>query len=410
MQINTDLDKIIAGKPDVLTDIYSHGLNFKDIPGTVLSAFGIEKGQDKLKFSDELRSDYQNVILILADNFGWNLFERYHQGISLFQKYSDSTKVDKIFSQFPSTTTAHVTTMFSGLPVYEHGLYEWRMYSERLDRSITPLMYTQLINKEKASIEQGPDTLFDSGSFYQTLAGNDINITIPLQAEFAKSRYNEFYSKNTNLLPFKNSAEGFVATRKLIKDSSEKQFVYLYHSWIDTNSHGYGPYSLETAAAVDLFFYKVEKFLLDQIQDTNTLVLICADHGQVRVDDTTYLDHYPELMDMLEVDASGDVFILGSSRDVFLKVKEGRVGEAQRFLARRLSEVADTITFDELAATGMLSDKYENLRHMGDLVVLPKQGHAVWWDFDGKFVKNYIGMHGGNSVEEMTTPFIRIET
>ena len=44
-------------------------------------------------------------------------------------------------SQFPSTTTAHLTTLYSGLPVEEHGLYEWRVYEPRAGDVIRPLLF-----------------------------------------------------------------------------------------------------------------------------------------------------------------------------------------------------------------------------------------------------------------------------
>ena len=33
----------------------------------------------------------------------------------------------------PSTTTAHLTTLYTGLPVEQHGLYEWHVYEPSLD-------------------------------------------------------------------------------------------------------------------------------------------------------------------------------------------------------------------------------------------------------------------------------------
>ena len=48
----------------------------------------------------------------------------------------------EIETQFPSTTTAHVTTMHTGRPVGEHGLYEWHVHEPALDAIITPLLFS----------------------------------------------------------------------------------------------------------------------------------------------------------------------------------------------------------------------------------------------------------------------------
>ncbi len=50
-------------------------------------------------------------------------------------------EIDHLESQFPSTTAAHVTTMHLGLPVDEHGIYEWRVFEPALGEVIVPLRF-----------------------------------------------------------------------------------------------------------------------------------------------------------------------------------------------------------------------------------------------------------------------------
>ena len=50
-------------------------------------------------------------------------------------------EIEPVASQFPSTTTAHLTTLSTGLPVEQHGLYEWRCYEPSLGVVIRPLLF-----------------------------------------------------------------------------------------------------------------------------------------------------------------------------------------------------------------------------------------------------------------------------
>ena len=67
---------------------------------------------------------------------GWRSCER-HADHPLLRRL----EIEPLRSQFPSTTTAHLTTLYSGLPVEEHGLYEWRCYEPQEGRVIRPLLF-----------------------------------------------------------------------------------------------------------------------------------------------------------------------------------------------------------------------------------------------------------------------------
>ena len=58
---------------------------------------------------------------MLLDAFGWAFVQRHAD-----HPFLRRLEIEPVASQFPSTTTAHLTTLYTGLPVAEHGLYEWR--------------------------------------------------------------------------------------------------------------------------------------------------------------------------------------------------------------------------------------------------------------------------------------------
>ena len=94
------------------------------------------------------------VAVVLLDAFGMRFVER-HADHPLLRR----AHVAPLASQFPSTTTAHVTTMHTGTPVGTHGLYEWNVYEPALDAVITPILYAH-----------AGELVPDGPSFYQRLA------------------------------------------------------------------------------------------------------------------------------------------------------------------------------------------------------------------------------------------------
>jgi predicted AlkP superfamily pyrophosphatase or phosphodiesterase len=62
---------------------------------------------------------HERVGVVLLDAFGRRFLERHAE-----HPFLRRLVVTELSTQFPSATTAHVTTMHTGRPVGEHGLYE----------------------------------------------------------------------------------------------------------------------------------------------------------------------------------------------------------------------------------------------------------------------------------------------
>ena len=87
---------------------------------------------------------YDAVVLFLIDAFGWRFLERF-QDAAFLQRMAKYGRIEKLTSQFPSTTAAHVTTIHTGLPVGQSGIYEWYYYEPLVDQIIAPLLYALLV-------------------------------------------------------------------------------------------------------------------------------------------------------------------------------------------------------------------------------------------------------------------------
>ncbi len=76
-------------------------------------------------------------------------------------------------------------------------------------------------------------------------------------------------------------------------------------------------------------------------------------------------------------------------------------------LGDRLDGIAEVVTAEALIAAGAFVEPSAHLRaRLGDVVVLPRYGEAVFWHEPGRFVQNLHGQHGGLSPQEMEIPLL----
>ena len=114
----------------------------------------------------------------------------------------------KLTSQFPSTTTVHTTTLHTGLPVGEHGLYEWNLYEPRLERLITPLWFCFAGERERdtllaAGLEAAD--VFPFPTLYQRL---DVPCHVAQPDAYAFSTPNRRLCAGATVHAFDRAAEG----------------------------------------------------------------------------------------------------------------------------------------------------------------------------------------------------------
>ena len=84
---------------------------------------------------------YDAVVLFLVDGFGWRFFERFQEAPFL-KRLAKHGRIEKLISQFPSTTAAHLTTIHTGWNVGQSGVHEWIYYEPLVDAVIAPLLFS----------------------------------------------------------------------------------------------------------------------------------------------------------------------------------------------------------------------------------------------------------------------------
>ncbi|HET9906135.1 MAG TPA: alkaline phosphatase family protein, partial [Anaerolineales bacterium] len=125
---------------------------------------------DRIK--ESFASDnYDAVVLFLVDGFGWRFFERF-QDAPFIKRFARNGRIEKLTSQFPSTTAAHLTTIHTGWNVGQSGVYEWYYYEPQLDAIISPLLFSYSGSEYRENLKStgiNPQLLFPRGILYPEL-------------------------------------------------------------------------------------------------------------------------------------------------------------------------------------------------------------------------------------------------
>ena len=75
-------------------------------------------------------------------------------------------------------------------------------------------------------------------------------------------------------------------------------------------------------------------------------------------------------------------------------------------LRTELAEIAHVMTIDEALDAGLFGPQpvsEELRRRLGDILILPRLGHFVWWRERGIMANHFYGHHGGLTPEEVIT-------
>ncbi len=389
----------------------AHG--FAGLPHGVKSFFG---GPSFPLPLDGFQAQYENVILCFIDGFGWRHFEKFGAHPFL-DRFTRSGAAVKITSQFPSTTSGHVTCIHTGLNVGQSGIFEWNYYEPLLDAMIVPLLFSFSGTAKRDQLQPTgiqARKLYPTRTLYQELKKLRVNSTVFQHREYTPSTYSDIVFTGSNARGYKTLPETLTNLRDALESAQGKNYYFLYYDKVDAISHDYGPDSAQVEAEVEMFLHTMEQFIT-KTKKGKTLFLLTADHGQSEVDPATtiYLNKvFPHIGKMIKTNKQGKLLVPGGScRDQFLYIKEEMLDEAQAMLTRGLEGKADVVRTADLMAQGyfgpQISDTFR--AHVGNLVILSYRYESIWWFEKGKFEQRYRGHHGGLTPQEMEIPLLAME-
>jgi hypothetical protein len=345
------------------------------IPNSILKACGVEAFHKTLPLLDEALKRHSKIVLVIFDGLGSAVLENLAP-----HSYLSKNKKRDLTSVYPSTTTAALTSLYSGLSPIEHGWLGWTCWFKEVNQSVDLFPNTIYGTKNQASTEHL------GSKFMPYKLVTDLVPGSVLISPFAKVKASE-------------SAEMLgVAERFLNRE--ESRLAICYNTNPDETMHKKGCYHPTVSEIVRRFSMEVEQFAA-RVKDA--LIIVTADHGHKNVTGCV-IDDYPEIMECLYrpytlESRAASLFVKPEFMPVFEERWKLVFGDAFLLLTRQ--EVLERNLFGE----GKPHEK--GLEFIGDYIACALSELTLDRRIE---VHNFASAHAGLTKEEMLVPLVMIET
>ncbi len=354
------------------------------LTASVLKHFSVQTNHSPLpEFDKLLDKQYKNVVLMLFDGLGVSAIDEHLPADSFLRKHL----VCEISSVFPSTTVAATTTALSGLSPVEHGWLGWDLYFDEIGENVAVFRNTLQKNGKPAADYNVANRYIPYKSIFERI--EEVN---GRGTAYCISPFSKFHSK---------SVSNICSDVKRLCRRKKKKYIYTYWYQPDKAMHAYGVKSRQAHEQILLINKEVEK-LCKRLKDT--LVIITADHGLCD-SESEYLEDYPVLSAMLKIPPS-----IEPNRALSFFVKDGLQKEFETEFNKLFGKDFRLMTNEEVFAENLLGFGKPHPRtyaFVGDFLAVATGDKTLCIEREEH---PFIGVHAGLTKEEMTIPFIAIET
>ncbi|MBK1653819.1 alkaline phosphatase family protein [Allochromatium vinosum] len=345
-----------------------------------------------------------NLVLLVVDGLGADWLER-HAPDGLLSR----ARWGAISSVFPSTTASAIPTYLTGLSPLQHGLTGWFTYFGELGSVMAVLPGRPRyggVSYRAAGID--PRRLFPHRSIFDRIGTRGIAVSPRF---IAYSDFNRAHLGRGEVRPFESLPEMFQQTLRVLRPrrrwgrssaTPERRYLYLYWPELDRIGHEHG---MESAAAL-AHLAEIEQALeafLSAAAGTDTVLLVCADHGQIdtRPEDVIDLAQHPELTACLTLP------LCGEPRASWATVRADSARRFEDYCADELGDVVELIPSRQVIADGLLGPGPAHPRirdRVGDYCLLPRARHVLRQALHFEEPHIHVGVHGGLSESELRVP------
>lgn len=358
---------------------------------SVAKHYGIKTKHKTLPVADKLlKNKYRNIVVLLLDGFGKELYNRKCQKDGFFAKHY----VQDLSAVFPSSTTPSTVAFKTGCTPLEHGWWAHFLYFKEVGTSVNLYLNTNAYSRTQTGLEHIAHILMPFTTIHERIYQKHKDDVRCYAICPTNCRDQDGITQITY-----DSYDEMATFVKTVCQSDGKHYVYAYYDAPDKIEHKFGPYSKEVGQTLA----EIEAITEVMCQNCpDTLFLISADHGQTPVREVRDLRKYPNLYDCLSTAPNG------GSRTTNVFVKQGRHAEFRKLANKYLGDKFLILSKKQVLKIGLLGDGEPHPKiddTLGDFLIIAIDDCGIFTTtlYNLPAILPF-GTHGGLTKEEMTIP------
>ena len=380
-------------KENIVLPNYEHSI--LNTITSILKYYNVGTEHTSLKSLDErLNEKYKNVVFIILDGMGEHILKNISP-----KGYFRSKESDCVTSVYPSTTTAALTTYYSGKPPYETGWIAWSQYFKEYGRAIDMLSHKESYKGD--SISDARMDVFKELVNYKPIYEQIEEASPDIKTYEIMPSYSDRRCKRSIRA---DNLDELISNIEMLCSTQDEKFVVAYSDNPDGILHKYGTKSEEVKEFILEAENKIHEMILRLPKDT--IVIISADHGHKDIEKAYSLNDYPEIRECLIMPESLE------SRSVAFWVKEDMKTQFEERFNKIFKDEFWLMTKEEFLKRNMLGygKKHPKIDDfIGNYIALSIGSSIIKIETylaEGKKVKK--STHCGLTKEEMEVPVIVI--
>jgi hypothetical protein len=386
-----------------------------NLPASLCGWLGVpDFGSGRLEktLTAPLGDGFRHVVLVLMDALSLGRLRRWiEQGLlPAWTELAGKGLLAPLTSIVPSTTSAALTSLWTGASAAVHGLAGYELWLKEYGVVANTITHAPISYQgDSGSLKRAgfdPQTFLGLPTLGSHLAAHDVQAYAFQHQAIARSGLTQMLFQEARVQTFSTAAELWVSARQLLeKTAGERSLTWIYWGEVDRFSHLHGPDDERTVEEFVAFSAACARLFLERIGPAarrETLFILTADHGQIATQPDPHYDlsHHPGLVRRLHLLPTGE------NRLAYLYIRPGQTEAVREYVERTWPNQFTFLDPAYALQAGLFGPGRPHPRlldRLGDLVLAARGSAYLWWSIKPDHL---YGRHGGLSHDEMLVPFL----